>query len=177
MSELDFRALTDEIMESAKAAFDVVRKNHPDDKLISFALYSDYGGSIFTPAVNTAGHLKEKSEADSDLAAKLKWTPEEWAFDNEGSDQMMAVNDKINNAGFEIESDDDFDDFRRLLFETSVTALYKLKADGYWDEDGEDVAVMFAISNDQKARRDRDWFSRLNDGKNCNEYDEYVKSW
>jgi hypothetical protein len=179
----DFEALACKIEIATRKAFIHIQRQHPEDDIYAFALYSDDGAMTVCAAANSVEHLEN---ADLDQHRYYKFEPAEWKYEGSGfgeADSLLGeICTIVRNRITDIDDDDggiQFEEFQSRLYETCIEVLKKLHGEGFFKQIcGNDVFVTFSVTEYEFERaKIREIISALNDNDYRDEYLSWMKTW
>lgn len=141
----------------------------PPGDYCGYSLYSDPGAMTVCCSVNTVAHLdrvlaeagaEADGDGDGDGDLEYRWCPAQWAMEGIGHEHFEKICRRLYAAGMAAEGGA-FVEFRDLVYETCVTALETLIAEGAFGTDTAHV-VVFAVSDTEDAELETAWIRRLN---------------
>ncbi|MCQ9636879.1 DUF4303 domain-containing protein [Chryseobacterium sp. WG23] len=175
---MDFEILKQQIEKATKKAFLEMYAQHGEEKIYSFALYSDEGAMTVCPATNTLAMLEN---ADNEDALYYKYEPAEWKYEMNGAEeefsdictQLRAELDKHD------EDDEWFEGFQSKLYSSCIEVLKKLKEDNFFSQiTGEDIFLIFTVSEYEFETEDlENIITGLNNNKYKDEYLAWMNTW
>jgi len=177
----DFADFGSRLEAATRQAFEQVRRQHPDEKLVAFALHSDSGALTVCPSTNTASHLEAQLEEDLDDPLP-KFSPAEWHF------EMVGAKNVFNGLSMELrhhrinlidDSGEIFESFAADLGEACISVLARLRAEGFFERvaGGPVLLVFNASAGDEEAESERSMIARLNGADVVEEHRSWTESW
>lgn len=135
--DFDFEQLQELLCEAAHAAFAGSLRKHQKEQFYAFALYTTGLFDWIYPACNTEEGLRrvakeyQRRKPGSDLerqALELRWSPEDWAYQDEGKKHFAGVNRMLRGMGQRLcdLSDKEFDKAIKKLTDCALSALRQI---------------------------------------------------
>lgn len=138
---LDVPQLRNLIYLGAKRAFETMRTAHPDQTLRLFGLLSDESAMTIVPAANSEEAIKELNDEE------CIWNVFAWQF-GEGNEYLDPAYRMILPPHRDIPCDVD-DNFAAAIFESCVHALSRLREEGFFGEQNDELVVLFQVSDSE----------------------------
>ena len=154
--EFDFDRFRAVVCEAARA-----RSKHPGEQFYAYALYTTGLFDWVYPACNTEEGLRRSAQKylrqglGSDVerqALELRWSPEDWAYQDEGKQAFAGVNRMLRGMGDKLTglADKDFGRAVRKLTTCLLEVLQQLDREGIFGEpDARDGYVLNLLMDDQ----------------------------
>lgn len=177
--------LKGKIENAARQAFLEMFEKHGEEGICAFALYSDGGAWTVCPATNTTEHLEEEIKNDSEDEYYYLYETAAWKYECVGADKLFdeickfcgdtVCAMKKNEKTYEKE----FSTFQKLLFDTCVEVLEKLKSENFFKQIvGKEILLLFTVSDHDFSTKDFERIvTRLNDGKYRDDCLDWIKTW
>jgi len=146
--------LRDLVRDAARAAFEQVREENPDESFYGFALYTDDGLMTIMPAANSEQGFKEACRNNGfkkpDEKAYARWATAEWGYEAVGADHFDAAHELLNGPDRGDAGDADDEAAYRALGNTvigsMVNALNDLDQSGFFGAGAEREKVTLFVS-------------------------------
>jgi len=162
-------------------------QKHKDERVYSFALYSDEGAMTVCPSTNTIDFLDNLNNEEKLELAYYKFEPAEWKYEMIGADQdfneickdlrdELEENEFLDNDEF---NSDWFEKFQKDLYETCINVLKKLKKENFFKNIcGQEVFLIFTVTDfELEQEKVKQLVSELNSLAHQTEYFEWMKTW
>lgn len=132
----DFQTLPQLVAQGARAAFDELREEHPDETFFAFVLSTHDDASAVGASANSEEALeavrkKRRVRSGSRLEEALRWSPVEWKHELVGNAAFERANGAIAKQ-YERLEEKDFPAFAEHVRSSMQEALALLDGDGYW---------------------------------------------
>jgi hypothetical protein len=118
-----------------------MRTAHPDQTLRLFGLLSDESAMTIVPAANSKEAIKEFNDEE------CIWNVSAWQF-GEGNEYLDPAYRMILPPHRDIPCDVD-DNFAAAIFESCVHALSRLREEGFFGEQNDELVVLFQVSDSE----------------------------
>lgn len=183
---MNITELKDKIENAARQAFLEMFEKHGKEGICAFALYSDDGAWTVCPATNTTKHLEEEEKKGYEYGLHYYlYDTAAWKYECDGADELFSEICKFcRNTACAIEKnketrEKEFPKFQKLLFETCIEVLEKLKTENFFKQIvGKDIFLLFTVSDyDYNPKDFERTVSRLNDGKYRDDCLDWIKTW
>ncbi len=157
----DFEQLQDLLCEAARAAFAGSLRKHRNEQFYVFALYTTGLFGWIYPACNTEEGLwrvakeyqrRERGSGLERQALELRWSPEDWAYQDEGKKHFAGVNRMLRGMGQRLCELPDREFIRTIkkLTDCALNALRQIDNEGvFGDSMVRDNYVLNLMMDDQ----------------------------
>ncbi|WP_299009177.1 DUF4303 domain-containing protein [uncultured Shewanella sp.] len=164
-----------EITVAARKCF-LDLKCEENTNICGFALYSDPDAVTLNVAVNIESHLKEMQQDDPDDKDYYKWSPSEWKYEAVQPELFRDISYKLFEFSRNISTNDEHENFKKLVFESSVSALISLKNEGVFDFGIDDCVIVFSVLDSDDPTNEIEWIKKLNSTTNSNEFESWIST-
>ncbi len=139
-----FETLRERVAGAARQTYQRFLADHPGERIYAFALYTDDGAMSVCAAANT----EEAFAAQGVTSKHTRWSPEEWAYEGVGDDELQPSCELLADKVFEV-PDEEFSAFQEKVTRVLVEALQALEAEGLFGRGAErERLVIFAWVSD-----------------------------
>lgn len=165
--------LVDKIKAAAKEAFLDIRRQHVEEIICGYALYSDSEGLTISSSVNSYKHLLKLVTEDPSDEVYYRWSPGEWAFEFDGADHFLEVAAIVAAEMKNCISRPECDRMRDHVFESCVEAIEAMKSEGFFADADPATVYVFTVS-DSKNSKECAWITRLNKASEADQFKKWM---